>query len=203
MEVVKVIFCVAFFEVYLLLTVECNGNQNGECSNNTSFEKFCCSGYGLKNGTCKKCEDGYYSERKLTCKKCAKGNYGDKCGKTCNCNSKEWCDHIVGCIPGDARIREENKSSHSNSKNPPTTSNNGDVVIYMTCVAVGSVFVVVGGLLVKNKEAICRIKSGDSSVKHIIHHFKQPCINDAHKQKDAERLYDEINEKYMINFDGE
>ncbi|CAG2234544.1 unnamed protein product [Mytilus edulis] len=156
MEVVKILLCVAFIEVYLILTAKCNGNQNGECNKNTRFEKFCCSGYELKNRTCTKCPTGYHSERNSTCKKCTTGMYGGKCRDQCKCNINEMCNHIEGCVN---RTREENNGSKSIPQDPPTTSNNSDVVIYMTCVAVGSVLVVVGGLLVKNKEAICRIKS--------------------------------------------
>lgn len=83
------------------------------------------------------------------------------------------------------------------------TSDNSDVVTYMTCVAVGSVLIVVCGLIVKNREAICRHKSGNNAVKHLIHKLKQPTVHDGHNKKVAESLYDEINEKYMINFDGE
>lgn len=36
------------------------------------------------------CQVGFNSEKKLTCKKCTEGNYGEKCGKTCKCNSNEW-----------------------------------------------------------------------------------------------------------------
>ncbi|CAC5366228.1 unnamed protein product [Mytilus coruscus] len=203
MEVLKTILCIAFFEIYLLLTAQCNGNQYGVCKNNTRFEKFCCSGYELKNGTCTKCLHGFHSEKKSICKPCTKGKYGEKCRNTCKCNSNERCDNIEGCIPDDTRTREKNDTSISNSQDTPTTSINGDVVIYMTCVAVGSVLVVVCGLLVKNKEAICKNKPGNNSVRHMIHKLKQPTFRDGRNKKVAENLYDDINEKYMINFDDE
>ncbi|CAC5423938.1 unnamed protein product [Mytilus coruscus] len=164
----------------LILTAHCNGNQRGICI--TDRRKVCCSSFEFKNEKCTKCLVGYNSEINSACKPCT--NDGS-------------------CIHDDLITGGKNDKSKRNSPDTPTTSNNGDVVIYMTCVAVGSVLVVVCGLLVKNKEAICKHKPENNSVRHMIHKLKQPTFRDGRNKKVSENLYDDINEKYMIDFDGE
>ncbi|XP_071128156.1 uncharacterized protein [Mytilus edulis] len=185
----------------LILTDHCNANQYGICSINK--RKVCCSAFELRNGTCKPCLEGYNSKTDSECKPCTTGKYGKKCVNNCKCNNTERCDHIKGCISVDASTKEKKNASKNNSQNQPTTSNGGDVVIYMTCVAVVSVLVVVCGLIVKKREAICTNQSGNKSVKHLIHKMKQSTSHNGHNKKVAESLYDEIDEKYMINFVGE
>lgn len=80
---------------------------------------------------------------------------------------------------------------------------NGNIVIYMTCVAVVSILVVICGLIVKNRKKICRQKSRNNSRATNIKKIKQPIFRLKRNKKVAESLYDDINEKYMINFDGE
>ncbi|VDI70637.1 Hypothetical predicted protein [Mytilus galloprovincialis] len=92
-----------------------------------------------------------------------------------------------------------------NYKGTDTKSNNGNgnVAIYMTCVAVVSILVVVCGLIVKNRKIICRQKYRNNSRATNIKKIKQPTFRLKRNKKVAESLYDDINEKYMMNFDGE
>lgn len=75
----------------------------------------------------------------------------------------------------------------------------------MTCVAVGSVLVVVCGLIVKNREAIFQRKSSNKAMTTEIKKRKRSNFGFGKENvKDKkESLYADINEKYMLNFDGE
>ncbi|XP_052077400.1 uncharacterized protein LOC127715405 [Mytilus californianus] len=205
MNVAKTMFLIIVVEVScLILTAYCDDRQNGICTNNT--RRVCCAHFELKDQTCTKCKKGYYNLKiNSTCKPCTRGKYDTKCTKTCSCNSNERCHHVTGCILDHLTTTENKDESNMNYKGTDTKSDNGNgnVAIYMTCVAVASILVVVSSLIVKNRKIICRQKSRNNSLTTNIKKIKQPTFRFGRNKKVAESLYDEINEKYMINFDGE
>ncbi|XP_052076543.1 uncharacterized protein LOC127714504 [Mytilus californianus] len=164
----------------------------------------CCNNFYKKNEVCVECPIGHSSEGKQ-CEKCVNGQYGVKCAELCHCNATERCDHVRGCITVTVDDRTEKTNPPIDSYAPEQAAEHDDVVTYMTCVAVGSVLVVICGLLAKNREAVCRRNGSITAMENEITKRKRPnfgpCkINGKDKK---ESLYAEINEKYMINFDGE
>uniref|UniRef100_A0A8W8ITR1 Uncharacterized protein n=2 Tax=Magallana gigas TaxID=29159 RepID=A0A8W8ITR1_MAGGI len=65
----------------------------GTCGNN-GYELICCINYILKDGYCKECPHGTYSQN--CSEDCPPGKYGLLCKGICNCDAKK-CDKAVGC----------------------------------------------------------------------------------------------------------
>ncbi|XP_063414046.1 uncharacterized protein LOC134696278 [Mytilus trossulus] len=165
----------------------------------------CCFNFYKQNGECVECPIGH-SSKGIQCEKCVNGQFGRKCAELCQCKPNESCHHVRGCITVTVEDGTEPTNPQLNGNPAEQASGHDDVVTYMTCVAVGSVLVVVCGLLVKNREAICR-RNGTSmtAMKNEITKRKRQSVSSGKNSgKDKkESLYAEINEKYMINFDGE
>ncbi|XP_052076532.1 uncharacterized protein LOC127714500 [Mytilus californianus] len=164
----------------------------------------CCNNFYKKNGVCVDCPIGSHSKGGGGCKKCENGYHGKKCASICSCNSTERCDHVLGCVSIDDKtgtVVPTDKRSH----NDVQEAVNSNVVTYMTCVAVGSVLVVVCGLIVKNREAICRRKPSNKAIKTKIKKRKWSnfSFGKANVKDKKESLYADINEKDMLNLDGE
>ncbi|CAC5359829.1 unnamed protein product [Mytilus coruscus] len=164
----------------------------------------CCYNFYKKNDVCVECPIGHFSKGEQ-CEKCVDGQFGKKCAEVCSCNATERCDHVVGCISVTVDDRTEWTNPPLDGNPAEQAAGHDDVVTYMTCVAVGSVLVVICGLLVKNREAVCRRNGSITAMKNEITERKRPKFGPGKNNgKDKKKsLYAEINEKYMINFDGE
>ncbi|CAC5356695.1 unnamed protein product [Mytilus coruscus] len=157
----------------------------------------------MSNDVCVECPVGFYSKGEV-CEKCENGHFGKKCGWRCSCSSMERCDHVTGCVPIDDKTETAvTVTNDKGSHNDVREAVNNNVVTYMTCVAVGSVLVVVFGLIVKNREAICRLKPSTKAMKTENKKRKWPKFSIGKANVKKESLYADINEKYMLNFDGE
>ncbi|CAC5359818.1 unnamed protein product [Mytilus coruscus] len=164
----------------------------------------CCFNFYKKNDVCVECPDGYFSKG-IQCEKCVDRQYGRKCAELCTCNAMERCDHVLGCINVTVDDRTETTNPPLDGNPAEQASEHDDIVTYMTCVAIGSVLIVICGLIAKNREAVCRRNGSITAMKNKITKRKQPNFSPGknYGKDKKESLYAEINEKYMINFDGE
>ncbi|CAC5359843.1 unnamed protein product [Mytilus coruscus] len=209
---------IVVYVVFLLFsTVQATTPTPGVCQiyrrirNGVSYTNvkvaICCNNHYMSNDkVCVECPIGQHSKGEV-CTKCEDGLFGRKCSFTCNCNPTERCDHVKGCVPKDmldVETRTVVPTDKSPNSNPQETEVN-NVVIYMTCVAVGSVLIVVFGLIIKNSEATCRRKPSNKVMKTEIKKRKWSnfSFGKANVKDKKESLYADINEKYMLNFDGE
>ncbi|XP_071128155.1 uncharacterized protein [Mytilus edulis] len=174
--------------------------------NKTVLVRRCCNSFYKINETCVECPIGHFSKGD-NCTKCVDERYGKKCAEKCTCNSMERCDNVKGCIPLDAF----DSSSTYRTVVVPTaggqTAGNGNsnVIIFMVCVAAGSVVIVICAILVKNRGAICRRKKTTTAMENAMKKRKGQTLKCKNKnvKDNRESMYADINEKYMINFDGE
>ncbi|CAC5355618.1 unnamed protein product [Mytilus coruscus] len=173
--------------------------------NTTVIVKHCCNNYYQIDERCVECPIGHISKGG-NCTKCVDERYGSKCAGKCRCNSTERCDNVKGCIPVNAgdEITTYKTVMVLNAGGQTAGNGNSNVVIYVICVAAGSVLIVICGIFVKNREAVCRRKPTTIAMENATRKRKEPELSFEKKtKKKKESMYADINEKYMINFDGE
>ncbi|XP_063414402.1 uncharacterized protein LOC134696500 isoform X1 [Mytilus trossulus] len=117
------------------------------------------------------------------------------------------CDNEKGCIPLDAF---DSSSTYKTVVIPTAggqTAENGNsnVIIFIACVAAGSIVIVICAILVKNRGAVRRRKPINIAREHAKRSKKGQTLKCKNKnvKDNRESMYADINEKYMINFDGE
>ncbi|XP_052076542.1 uncharacterized protein LOC127714502 isoform X9 [Mytilus californianus] len=197
----------------IITTVQIRGFPAGVCSvyqrtrqgrNRTVWH--CCHHFYKMNGVCVECPIGHTSKGK-SCKKCEYGKYGHKCAEKCRCISTKRCDHVNGCIPGYAANGSTTHTATISNAGGQTAGNgSSNVVIFMACVAVGGILIVIcGTILAKNREAVCRRKPTTIAMENAIRKRKGQTLSfeEENVKEKKESMFAHINEKYMINFDGE
>ncbi|XP_052075793.1 uncharacterized protein LOC127713863 isoform X2 [Mytilus californianus] len=184
----------------------CEKTQRVEHNNKPVTVQHCCNNYYQTDERCIECPIGHFSKGD-NCTKCVDERYGSKCAEQCRCNSNERCDNVKGCILLDAVDERTTYKTVTGLNAGGQTAGNGNstIVIYVICVAAGSVLIVICGIFVKNREAVCRRKPTTIVMENTTRKRKEPKLSfrKENLKNKKESMYDDINEKYMINFDGE
>ncbi|XP_052076536.1 uncharacterized protein LOC127714502 isoform X3 [Mytilus californianus] len=185
----------------------CKTPQRIKHKNKTVKARHCCNNFYQIDERCVECPIGHFSKGD-NCTKCVDERYGSKCAEQCRCNSNERCDNVKGCILVDAVDGRTTYKTVTGLNAGGQTAGNGssNVVIFMACVAVGGILIVIcGTILAKNREAVCRRKPTTIAMENAIRKRKGQTLSfeEENVKEKKESMFAHINEKYMINFDGE